>query len=103
MNTLVNYSQSELANPALRATHAGARPAFLTNYRLREIASDVALLVAVLAFVLAFVALRMTLFAPPEITERVAIPVAVGGAVVFLLSMLGALALRHGDAANQAT
>jgi hypothetical protein len=103
MNTMVDYSQSELANPALRATHAGVQTAFLTNYRLRQIASDVAMLVAVLAFVLAFVALRMTLFAPPEITERVAIPAAVGGAVVFVLSLLGALALRHGDKSNRAT
>jgi uncharacterized membrane protein YjjP (DUF1212 family) len=50
--------------------------------------------VAVLAFVATFVALRMTLFAPPELTERVAIPVAAGAAVVFVLALLGSLALR---------
>ena len=98
MSTMVDCSHSELSNPALRARHGGVPPAFLNNYRLREIASDGAMLVAVLAFVLAFVALRMTLFASPEITERVAIPAAIGGGVVFVLSLLGALALRHGDA-----
>ena len=105
MSSMVNYSQTELSQHAQRPTRAGVRPAFLTNYRLRQIASDVALLVAVIAFVLAFVALRLTLFAPPDLVERVAIPGAAGAAVVFVLALLCALALRYGDARkpNQAT
>jgi hypothetical protein len=97
MNSVVTYHQSELANSALRLPHAGVRPAFLTN-RIREIASDIAMVVAVLAFVLSFVSLRMTLFASANVVERVAIPLAAGGAVVFVLALLGSLALRPDDA-----
>ena len=98
MNSMVTRSQSELAHPALRAPQAGVRPALPTDYRLTEIASDVAMLVAVLALVVTFVALQMTLFAPPSIIERVAIPVAAGAAVVFLLALAGSMVLRYGDA-----
>lgn len=98
MSSIVNYSQTELSHHAQRPTRAGVRPAFLANYRLRQIASDVAMLVAVLAFVLTFVALRLTLFAPPDLVERVAIPGAAGAAVVFVLAALCALALRYGGA-----
>jgi hypothetical protein len=98
MNSMVTCSQSELAHPAVRATRVGVRPAWLANYRLREIAGDVALLVAVLAFVLTFVALRMTLFAPADVIERVAIPLAAGAAVICVLAFLGSLLLRYSGA-----
>jgi len=98
MNSVVTCHQSELVHPALRPKRAGVRLAFLTSDRIREIASDVAMIVAVLAFVLSFVALRMTLFAPANVAERVAIPVATGAAVVFVLALLGSLALRFGAA-----
>lgn len=91
MNSIATCSQSELANPAL---HARAR--LFSNYRAREIAGDVAMVVAVLAFVLSFVALRMTLSASADVVERFAIPVAAGGAAVFVLALLGSLALRPG-------
>lgn len=97
----ITHDQSGLAHPALRPAHAGLRPAFLADYRLhnlRQIIRDAAMLVAVLAFVATFVALRMTLFASPELTERVAIPVAAGAAVVFVLALLTSFALRGYDA-----
>ena len=95
MNSMVDYSRSGLAHPALRPPDAGVRPAFLfNNYRLWGIASDVAMVVAVLAFVLSFVALRVTLFAPADVVERVAIPLSAGGAVVFVVALVGSLALR---------
>ena len=93
MNSLVTYNQSELA-------HADVRPAFPANYRPRQIASDVAMLVAVLAFVLTFVALRFTLFASSDLVARIA-PVAAGAAVVCVLALLASLALRFGDAPNR--
>jgi hypothetical protein len=96
----IQYDQSELAHPAPRAEDADARPAFLANYRLRQIASDVAMLVAVLAFVLTFVALRFTLFASSDLVESIA-PVAAGAAVVCVLALLGSLALRYGVAPNR--
>ena len=92
MNSMVTYHQSELAR------NADVRPASLADYPLRQIASDVAMLVAVLAFVATFVALRLTLFAPSDIVEGTAIPVAAGASVVCVLALLGSLALRHGDA-----
>ena len=94
MNSMLSYSRSELAHPALRPV----RPAFFTRDRLREIASDVAMVVAVLAFVSSFVALRMTLFAPSDVVEHLAIPVAASAAAVFVLALVGALALRPGAA-----
>jgi hypothetical protein len=94
MNSIATCSQSELTRAAL---HSPARSVFPSNYRVREIASDVALVVAVLAFVLSFVALRMTLYVPADV-ERAAMPVATGGAAVFVLALLGALVLRHKDA-----
>lgn len=94
----ITHSQSGLAHPALDPAHTDVRPAFLANIRLRQIVGDTAMLVAVLAFVSTFVALRMTLFAPPELIERVALPVAAGAAVVFVLALLSALALRTDDA-----
>jgi hypothetical protein len=94
MNSVVTYHHSELANTALRLPHAGIRPTFLTHYRVRGIASDIAMVVAVLAFVMSFVTLRMTLFAPANVVERVAIPLATGGAVVFVLAFFASLALR---------
>jgi len=97
----ITYNQSELAHPAPRAEDADARPAFLANYRLRQIASDVAMLVAVLAFVLTFVALRFTLLASPDIVERFAIPVGTGAGVVCVLALLGSFALRYGVAPNR--
>ena len=93
----ITHDQSGLAHPALGPAGAGIRPALLASYQLRnlrQILRDTAALVAVLAFVATFVALRMTLFAPPELTERVAIPVAAGAAVVFVLALLSSLALR---------
>ena len=100
MNCMVtSCNQSELAHPAVRATPADVRPAFPANYRLRQIASDVAMLVAVLALVLTFVALRLTLSAPPDVVERIT-AVAANAAVVGALALLGSLVLRHGaDAA----
>ena len=98
MSSMVTYSQSELAHPAPRDAHAGVRPARRTNYHLREIASAVAMLVAVLAFVLAFVALRMTLFAPVDVIEHVAIPIAAGAGVISVLALLGSLVLRYSNA-----
>jgi hypothetical protein len=97
---MIHYSQSDLAHAAPPATRAGVPAAWLTNYRLREIASDVVILVAVLAFVLTFFALRMALFAPADVIERVAIPVAAGAAVVSVLAFIGALLLRHGHASG---
>ena len=98
---MVTCNQAELAHPALRAPHADVRPAFLKNYRLRQVAADVAMVVAVLAFVLAFVALRFTLGAPTDTFERIA-RVASGAAVVCLLALVGSLVLRQGgDAPNQ--
>ena len=98
MNSMVTCSQSELAHPAPSSAHAAVRLAFLTRYPLREIVSDVAMVVAVLAFVLSFVALRMTLFAPADVVEHLAIPVAAGAAAVFVLALVGALAFRPGGA-----
>lgn len=95
MSSIVTYDQSELAHAAPLAAHAGVRPARLAYYRLREIAADVAMLVAVLAFVLTFVALRMTLFAPADVIERVAMPLATDSAVVSVLALLGSLLLRY--------
>jgi hypothetical protein len=93
MSSIATCSHAELAHPA-----RPARLGFLANYRVREIASDVALAVAVLAFVWSFVALRMTLYVPADVAERVAIPAATGGAAVFVLALLGSLVLRHKDA-----
>ena len=98
MNSMVTCSQSELAHPAPHSAHTGFRLAFLTRYPLREIVSDVAMVVAVLAFVFSFVALRMTLFAPANVGERVAIPMAASAAVVSVLALLISLALRLGNA-----
>lgn len=98
MNSMVTHSQSELPHPAPRAADAGFRLAFLTRYPLREIASDVAMVVAVLAFVFSFVALRITLFSPANVGERVVIPMAACLAVVFVLALLISLALRLGNA-----
>ena len=92
MNSTFTCHQSELAQ------NAGARLASPADYRLRQVASDVAMLVAVLAFVLTFVVLRFTLFAPPDVVEGTAIPVAAGAAVVCVLALLGSLALRHSNA-----
>ena len=65
MNSMVTCSQSELAHPAPSSAHAGVRLAFLTRYPLREIVSDVAMVVAVLAFVLSLrrIARKAELFA----------------------------------------
>ena len=100
MNSMVTYSQSGLAHAAPRDTNAGVQPARLTNYRLREIVSVVAMLVALLAFVLAFVALRMTLSAPADIVERIAIPVAAGAGAISVFALLGSLLLRHSGASG---
>jgi hypothetical protein len=90
MNSMVSFSPSALAHQALRSV----RPGFFTRDRLRELGSDIGMVVAVLAFVWSFVALRMTLFAPADVVERVAIPAATSGAVVFVLALVGSLALR---------
>jgi hypothetical protein len=109
MNTMTAHTPAGLTDPPRRDMYAAVAPVVLAGHRLRlpalpaghrlrEIASDTALLVALLAFVLAFVALRFTLLREPQFVEQVAIPVAAGAGVVSALALLCAFALRHGDA-----
>lgn len=93
MNTIVNYSESGLTHASLRR-RASVRPAWLTRSRLRGISSDIAVIVGLLAFVATFAALRFTLFAPPALVEGVLIPTAAGAAVLCVLALLCAFALR---------
>jgi hypothetical protein len=98
MNSTVTYSQSELAHPAPRSARTSLRLASLTRYQVQEIVSDVAMVVAVLAFVFSLVALRLTLFSPYNVGERVVIPMAETGAAVFVLALVISLALRLANA-----
>jgi hypothetical protein len=94
MNTVVNYHESGLTHPSLHRPRAAVRPAWLTRSRLRGISSDIALIVGLLSFVATFAALRFTLFAPPALVEGVLIPTAAGAAVLCVLALLCAFALR---------
>ena len=66
MNSIATCSQSELAHAAL---HSPARSVFPSNYRVREIASDVALVVAVLNALLILPMIRVTKWAMPATTR----------------------------------
>ena len=111
MNSMIAHSHTGLADPSRRDMYAAVAPVVLAGHRvrvplmpaghrLRGIAGDAALLISLLAFVLAFMALRFTLLNEPQFVEQVAMPVAAGAAVVSVLALLCAVALRQREASR---